>query len=149
MELQEKLSILRKQHKITQLKLAEKMEVSRQAVSKWEQGTALPSTENLIHLAELYGVSVEVLTNPKLPLDGTAQQPPAETQGDPPTKDTGKTRRRIIAALAAGAVLGGLLAGMAAFSGGAKVPEETTPIEDMEREVINEIPEIEFGLNQD
>lgn len=140
MELQEKLSTLRKQHKITQLDLAEKLKVSRQAISKWEQGTALPSTENLIRLAELYGVSVEVLTNPKVPLDGAAQQTPAEAEGVPPAKerpDAGRTRRRIAAALAAGAVLGGLLVGMVAFSGGAKAPEGTTPIpiKDLDKEV--------------
>ena len=56
MELQEKLNILRKQHKLTQMELANELEVTRQAVSKWEQGTAFPSTENLIQLGKLYGV---------------------------------------------------------------------------------------------
>jgi transcriptional regulator with XRE-family HTH domain len=35
--------------------------VTRQAVSKWENGTANPSTSNLLALAKLYGVSVEEL----------------------------------------------------------------------------------------
>lgn len=151
MELQEKLNILRKQHKLTQMELANELEVSRQAISKWEQGTALPSTENLIRLAELYGVSVEVLTNPKLPLDGAEQQTPAEAEGAPPARegpDTGRTKRRIAAALAAGAVLGGLLVGMVAFSGGAKAPEETTPIKDLDREVIDITEFEEFWLDK-
>lgn len=138
MELQEKLNILRKQHKLTQMELAHELEVSRQAISKWEQGTALPSTENLIRLAELYGVSVEVLTNPKLPLDGAEQQKPVDTQNAPSAEakpDTGKIKRLVAAALVAGVVLGGLLVGMVAFSGGAKAPEETTPIKDLEKEV--------------
>lgn len=147
MELQEKLNILRKQHKITQMELANELEVSRQAISKWEQGTALPSTENLIRLAELYGVSVEVLTNPKLPLDGAVQQTPAEAEGAPPARegpDAGRTRRRIAAALVAGVVLGGLLVGMVAFFGGAKAPEDVTPIKDLEREA-NFIVDEEFS----
>ena len=151
MELQEKLSTLRKQHKITQLDLAEKLKVSRQAISKWEQGTALPSTENLIRLAELYGVSVEVLTNPKVPLDGAAQQKPVDTQNAPSAEakpDTGRIKRLVAAALAAGAVLGGLLVGMVAFSGGAKVPEETTPIKDLDREVIDITEFEEFWLDK-
>ena len=134
MELQEKLSTLRKQHKITQMELADKLGVTRQAVSKWEQGTAFPSTENLIQLGKLYGVSIEVLTNPELTLDGAAQQktdstPPAEAK--PNTSGT----KRLIAVAAAGILLGGLIVGMVAFSGGTKVPEETTPIKDLDKEV--------------
>lgn len=44
----EKLSFLRKQRGMTQIELAEKLDVSRQAVSRWEQGTSKPSTENLV-----------------------------------------------------------------------------------------------------
>ena len=42
--------------KMTQELVAEKIGVSRQAVSKWEQGTSEPSTTNLVKLARLYGV---------------------------------------------------------------------------------------------
>ena len=42
--------------KMTQEFVAEKLGVSRQAVSKWEQGRSEPSTTNLVKLAELYGV---------------------------------------------------------------------------------------------
>ena len=134
MELKEKLNILRKQHKLTQMELANELEVTRQAVSKWEQGTAFPSTENLIQLGKLYGVSIEVLTNPELTLDGVAQQktndtPPAEAK--PNTSGT----KRLIAVAAAGILLGGLIVGMVAFSGGTKVPEETTPIKDLDKDV--------------
>lgn len=41
---------------MTQELVAEKMDVSRQAVSKWENGTSEPSTANLIALSQLYGV---------------------------------------------------------------------------------------------
>ena len=47
--------------KMTQEFVAETLGVSRQAVSKWENGTADPSTSNLIALSKLYGVSAEEL----------------------------------------------------------------------------------------
>lgn len=47
--------------KMTQEFVAESLGVSRQAVSKWENGTSDPSTSNLIALAKLYGISVEEL----------------------------------------------------------------------------------------
>lgn len=46
---------------MTQEFVAERLGVSRQAVSKWENGTSDPSTSNLLALARLYGVSVEEL----------------------------------------------------------------------------------------
>ena len=47
--------------KMTQEFVAETLGVSRQAVSKWENGTTDPSTSNLMALAKLYGVSAEEL----------------------------------------------------------------------------------------
>ena len=47
--------------KMTQEFVAESLGVSRQAVSKWENGNADPSTSNLLALAKLYGVSAEEL----------------------------------------------------------------------------------------
>lgn len=46
---------------MTQEQVADRLSVSRQAVSKWENGTAEPSTANLLALAELFGVSVDAL----------------------------------------------------------------------------------------
>ena len=46
---------------MTQEFVAESLGVSRQAVSKWENGTADPSTSNLLKLAKLYGISPEDL----------------------------------------------------------------------------------------
>lgn len=63
MSLAEKLVTLRKQKGLTQMELAEKLNVSRQAVSRWEVGAAVPSTDNLKVLGELYGVPVDYLLN--------------------------------------------------------------------------------------
>lgn len=65
MNLDEKLTRLRKKKGLTQSELAEHMKVSRQAVSRWEVGAAAPTTENLKSLSELYGVSLEYLLNDK------------------------------------------------------------------------------------
>lgn len=57
----EKIYELRKKSRITQEEFAEKLEVSRQAVSKWESDTAYPETDKLIKIAELFGVSCDYL----------------------------------------------------------------------------------------
>lgn len=55
---------LRHEKNLSQLELAELLNVTRQAVSKWERGIAIPSTENLIQLSKLYAVSVEDIIIP-------------------------------------------------------------------------------------
>lgn len=58
-----------KQHRLnanmTQEFVAQSLDVSRQAVSKWEKGTVKPSTNNLISLSNLYNVEIEVLLGNK------------------------------------------------------------------------------------
>lgn len=49
----------RKQKNFSQEYVAGKLDVSRQAVSKWEKDLSKPDTGNMIKLAELFGVSVE------------------------------------------------------------------------------------------
>lgn len=63
MEIKEKLVALRKEKGLTQLAVAEKLNVSRQAISRWESGIALPSTDNLKSLSALYGVPIDYLLN--------------------------------------------------------------------------------------
>ena len=57
----EKLAILRKNKGITQEALAEKLNVSRQAVAKWESGQAYPDISNLIQISNLMNVTVDYL----------------------------------------------------------------------------------------
>lgn len=63
----------RKQAGLSQEELAEKIGVSRQAVSKWERSEASPDTDNLVTLAELYGVSLDEMLGLK-----TAKEEPEE-----------------------------------------------------------------------
>ena len=65
-------------HGLSQEALAEKLGVSRQAVSKWERAEASPDTDNLIALAALYGVLIDELINgegePQVKGDENAQE---------------------------------------------------------------------------
>ena len=63
MELNEKLLSLRKKNKLTQAQVSETLDVSRQAISNWETGAVLPSTDNLLALSQLYQVPVDHLLN--------------------------------------------------------------------------------------
>jgi len=60
-EIANRLVQLRKQNGFSQEALAEKLGISRQAVSKWERAEASPDTDNIILLARLYGVSLDEL----------------------------------------------------------------------------------------
>ncbi len=71
MDISEKILELRKAAGYSQEKLAELLHVSRQAVSKWEAGAALPTLDNLIELSKLFQVPLDELT-------GTAQEKPTE-----------------------------------------------------------------------
>ena len=61
MKFNENLKYLRKEEKMTQENLAERLNVSRQAVTKWESGQSLPDIENLKQIADLFGVTMDSL----------------------------------------------------------------------------------------
>ena len=71
MSLGERITELRTAAGISQNQLAKAMEVSRQAVSKWEQGVSSPDTERLIQLAEILGTEVEYLATGTHPEPGS------------------------------------------------------------------------------
>lgn len=68
MKLSEKIIELRKTNGMTQEELAAKCNVSRQSVSKWEADIALPETEKLLMLGEIFHVSMDVLLKEELTL---------------------------------------------------------------------------------
>lgn len=61
MDLGNKLKELRTQRHLSQEIVAQKLDVSRQAVAKWESNASKPSTANLVSLCEFYGVSLNDL----------------------------------------------------------------------------------------
>ena len=63
MTFEKKLAHLRKREGLSQAEVSEKLDVSRQAVSRWESGDAKPSTENLQALCKLYHVPLDYLFN--------------------------------------------------------------------------------------
>lgn len=84
MELSQKLKGLRKKQGLTQLELAERLFVSRQAISGWEAGTSRPSTENLQSLSRLFNIPLETL------LDDTAEAEPAAAPEKLPAEEQAK-----------------------------------------------------------
>lgn len=69
MNFPEKLQKLRKERGWSQEELANRITVSRQAVSKWELGTAVPDTDNIVQLSELFGVTTDYLIKDNLDCD--------------------------------------------------------------------------------
>ncbi len=61
MELSEKILALRKSNGLTQEQLAEKVDVSRQAVSKWESGQAVPEPDKIVALSIAFDVTTDYL----------------------------------------------------------------------------------------
>ena len=92
MELSEKILELRKNAGYSQEKLAELLHVSRQAVSKWESGAALPTLDNLIELSRLFQIPLDVLTGTA---QAEAQQEKAAPEAAPERTDAGPELRRI------------------------------------------------------
>ena len=80
MNLATKLVSLRKQKGLTQMKVAEMLNVSRQAISRWEVGSAVPSTDNLKVLGELYGVPVDYLLDDDAECESKSAETLEETE---------------------------------------------------------------------
>lgn len=63
MTLRDKLIVLRDKAGISQMTLAEQLGVSRQAISRWESGDAVPTMDKLKSLSKIYNVSLDWLCN--------------------------------------------------------------------------------------
>ena len=67
MKINEKIYSLRKKHNLSQEELADRINVSRQTVSKWELGDSTPDFDKIVPLCEVFGISTdELLTNKKI-----------------------------------------------------------------------------------
>ncbi|WP_024860995.1 helix-turn-helix domain-containing protein [Ruminococcus flavefaciens] len=80
MEFNNKLYELRKQKGFSQEELANRLNVSRQTVSKWEVGDSTPDMEKLVAISDLFGVSLDelVLNKAPEPEPAPAQESPAK-----------------------------------------------------------------------
>ena len=85
MTLGEKISALRNQHEMSQGDLAEKMNVSRQSISKWETDTSVPELEKLIQLSEVFHITLdELVKGDTTPEHETSENSEPEYKGAPP-----------------------------------------------------------------
>jgi transcriptional regulator with XRE-family HTH domain len=69
MKISEKILYLRKAHNMSQDKLATSLNVSRQAISKWESGQNYPDLENIKLLSRLFDKSIDELVHDELSID--------------------------------------------------------------------------------
>mgnify|MGYP004587530753 CR=1 FL=1 len=88
MDLAERLAALRKRAGLSQGDVAERLNVSRQAVSRWETGLTVPSTDNLSRLGRLYGVTLDELLSYSAPLppEKPREKSTEEALAEPPTE---------------------------------------------------------------
>ena len=86
-EIADRLVKLRKKYGYSQEELADKLGLSRQAVSKWERAEASPDTDNLICLAKLYGVSLDELLATDDDLDTIVEEQVKDNKEEAPAQD--------------------------------------------------------------
>lgn len=66
MTIAEKIKQLRKDNKMTQEDLAEKLNVSRQTISKWETNIAIPDADNIVAISKLFNITTDELLDYKV-----------------------------------------------------------------------------------
>ena len=91
MTLAEKIAALRGERRLSQGDLAERLDVSRQSVSKWETGQAVPELDKIIRLADLFEITVDELVR-----DGEAPGPEVRKPAAPEPEMPPAAEPRII-----------------------------------------------------
>lgn len=152
MTLCEKLTQARKAAGLTQADVAARLDVSRQAVSRWEGGQSKPSTEKLLALAKIYGVSLDWLCSDASDAGALVQEKNLDER-DPvcnselPTEDKPKKRKKwaiIIGVI----IVGVLLSAYVVLSKKAGSFLSTAKqINDLEEENVNNAPESGFEFD--
>ena len=137
MELKDKLAELRNKKGLSQIAAAEALNVSRQAISRWETGASAPGTENLIELSRLYGVSVDELVNGGE--SGRAENEAESAAAAPPRRISRRLWLAVIAlALAAlAAIIGAYL------SWRGESDDKVIKVENMQEDVIPNFEDID------
>lgn len=141
MKLSEKLAVLRKERGLTQLKLAETLNVTRQAVSRWETGDAVPSTESLKCLSDLYGVPLDYLLREDAERPERRVDLPMKT-GEKNSADGKRVWKWILAVVVALALLAAVLIYVRITRG----PKDVYSMDELKVEVIETMPTEKFEL---
>ena len=108
MTLGERICQYRVQRRLSQQEVAEKLEVSRQSVSKWETDGAVPELDKLVKLCELFEVSLDELVRGEKRQESDAETPEVSEKGQDTVLTVQMTQsrpERSNAQVAAGAVL--------------------------------------------
>lgn len=98
MNISDKIQILRHDKEWSQDELAEKLNVSRQSVSKWESGKALPDSEKVLAMAKLFDVSTDFLLKDEQEpvfVDDEQEKQPESQAADAPTENTEKKKHKL------------------------------------------------------
>lgn len=161
MDLAERLAALRKRAGLSQGDVAERLNVSRQAVSRWETGLTVPSTDNLSRLGRLYGVTLDELLSYSAPLppekpqeEAPAQQPKAEAPAPTPQPAAASAPAHAKAIIIALSILCLLLAiGVGvllhqSFDKSSQNAGIEFDADEMQQEVIDETVSDEFSFDQ-
>ncbi|MGM9619818.1 MAG: helix-turn-helix domain-containing protein [Oscillospiraceae bacterium] len=108
MTFSEKLLRLRRQAGLSQEELAERLQVSRQAISRWELGTALPDAPNLLALSKLFAVSTDYLLREEWESDRAADGASAKPEQTEEEKD--RIRQAVLLGILGVSAMGTVLA---------------------------------------
>lgn len=163
MDVAERLAALRKHAGLSQGDVAERLNVSRQAVSRWETGFTVPSTDNLSHLGRLYGVTLDELLSYSAPLppekpreksteEALAEQPTEEAAAPPPAANSAPAHAKvIIIALSILCLLLAIGVGVLLHQSFDKSSQNAGiefDADEMQQEVIDETVSDEFSFDQ-
>ena len=111
MNISEKIQILRRDREWSQDELAEKLDVSRQSVSKWESGKAVPDSEKILAMAKLFDVSTDFLLKDEqepILVDDEPEDARSENQSEEapkPEKENKLSGKKIIAIVVAACIV--------------------------------------------
>lgn len=131
MTLREKLIVLRDKAGISQMELANQLDVSRQAVSRWESGDTTPSMDKLKTLAKIYDVSLDWLCNKE-----------ADSHIERPIRKRAKW-----ISVAIGVIIMAVLLTVVLIRRNAEFQKEKRQVDDLTSDDIGEVPESGFDFD--
>lgn len=162
MDLAERLTALRKRAGLSQGDVAERLNVSRQAVSRWETGLTVPATDNLSRLSKLYGVTLDELLSYSAPLppekpreksteEAPSEQPKEASEQSPEKAPVPPHARAIIIVLSILCLLLAIGVGVLLYQSFDKSSQNAGiefDADEMQQEVIDETVSDEFSFDQ-
>lgn len=164
MKLEERLTALRQEKGLSQAEVAEQLDVSRQAISRWETGKVVPTVDNLACLSRLYGVPMEALLygdegaepvrqetkeeavpEPEETVQGTPERPAGTAPGTPAGRAVRRWKSVALVLAAVCVLLAGTVFYMAAVQD-EDAAEEVVMYEDIAADSIDDLEIREFDF---